>query len=534
MSDSDRLPLEHERERGFRLGLASGVTITFALLTVFAIVLNSAVAWRMHGMLAAGHGGRDARDLVVAAALMMRGPDEDLVELIRDGGVNGAITIDARGATLRRAGAIPEEIDAARDVHTLVTLRTGRVHVAVAPRSSSGSVQLRVVAPIGSTAAPNGALIAWVSPQIFDGAVQARRLSIAYGVLNGLVVGLFGWYWMTRTVVRPVRRLSNATRAVTRGELDVRVPAAGFGEIESLARDFNRMTGTLAHKMNELQEANRSIRSVREEVIQAEKLAGVGRLAAGVAHELGNPVAAVTGYVSLLLRERDKESTERDEKDRGGEASGAERRSGESTTDADVLRRIDREMKRIDRIIRDLLEYSRPRPETVESLDVDTVAESALAIVAGQRAFQNIEVVKRLGRPPRVVGDSHRLSQVLVNLLINAADALDGATVRKIEITTSVTEFPPVAEPRRRSGEAVPEGPAVAIEVADSGMGLSRSDRERMFEPFYTTKEKGTGLGLAISRTIIESMGGRILVSGAPGAGATFRVLLPLPEDSGT
>ena len=496
-----------EPEPRSRLGLAWSVTLTFFLLTLFAIGLNTVVALRVHSLLTVGEAGRAGRDAVQVAALMMQGPEEDLSMLVRDAGIRGAVTFDSHGTETRRVGDAPEDPDA-RDVAVLAALRTGRTSVDRIPNPAGGEPLVRVVAPVSSVAAPRGALVAWIDTPPLGGATRARSLSIGYAVLNALVVGSFGWYLMTRTIVRPVSRLSDATRAVTVGDLAVRVRVEGAGELASLARDFNRMTEALARKVGELEEVNRSLRSAREEVIQAEKLAGVGRLAAGVAHELGNPVAAVTGYTSMLLRGREKDES----------------------ADTDVLRRIDREMKRVDRIIRDLLEYSRPRPETVEPLDVDAVAEAALAIVGGQRAFQSIEVVRSLGKPPKVAGDPHRLSQVLVNLLINAADAVEGAAKQRIEIRTFTSDFPEPAEPRRRSGEALPEGPAVAIEVSDTGKGLSAGDRERMFEPFYTTKGKGTGLGLAISRTIIEAMGGRILARGEAGAGATFTVLLPVPQ----
>lgn len=508
---SAAIPMEPGRERGARIGLAWSVTLTFLLLTLFAIGLNSVVAWRLQGLLVEKESGRAARDMVRASALMMGRPDVDLGVITRDAGMASAVTFDTQGNEVRRSGPLPQQIQS-RDTALLAALRTGATRADVVPDPAGGAPLIRVVAPLGSIAAPRGALVAWIPPRSLEGATQARRLSIAYAVLNALVVGLSGWYLVTRTIVRPVRRLSDATRAISRGNLGVRVRVEGVGELENLARDFNHMTEGLARKVGELEEANESLRAAREEVIQAEKLAGVGRLAAGVAHELGNPVAAVTGYVSMLLGGRGK--------DEAG--------------DSDVLRRVEREMKRIDRIIRDLLEYSRPRPETAEPLDVDAVAETALTIVGGQRAFHNVDVVRRLGKPPKVVGDPHRLSQVLVNLLINAADAVETAPVRRIEISTFSSVFPAPLEPRRRSGEVLPEGNAVAIQVSDTGKGLDDGDRDRMFEPFYTTKPKGTGLGLAISRTIVETMGGRILARGEPGSGATFTVLLPAPTTPGS
>ena len=486
-----------------RPGLAWSVTVTFLVLAGFSIGLNSIVAWRMNAVVLGGEDARTAREVVRTAALMMRSASDDAGVLLRDMGATAVIAVDAQGRVVSQAGAQPEPLDP-RDTGVLGAIRIGST--TVDRRGTLGGPMIRIVAPVASLSAPGGALVVWVRPTGAGDAERARRLSVAYATLNAVVVGFLGWYLVTRSIVRPVRRLSTATRSLAAGDLGVRVRMEGFGELESLARDFNAMTEALQRKLGELEEANRSLRAAREEVIQAEKLASVGRLAAGVAHELGNPVAAVTGYVSMLLRGRE-------------EAQDA---------DSDVLRRIDREMKRVDRIIRDLLEYARPREQTETSLDVNGVVEGAIAIVSGQKGFKGIELEKKLEATSPVKGDPHRLSQVLVNLLINAADAVEASPERRIRVETSETEFPTPAEPRRRSGEEPPRGPAVCIRVTDSGSGLSGTARDRVFEPFFTTKQKGTGLGLAISRTIVESMGGLIEAQQAPGGtGASFLVLLP-------
>lgn len=485
-----------------RLGLRGEILIAFALVTLFAIGLNTVVVWRLNQLLLRRERlaeGRMAARLT-AAAIGERPVDAATAErIVRTvPGVMAVAFFDAGGSERARFGA-PFSIPPADLMETLRLRET---------RAEEGEGRMIRIA----TPAAEGAMVLWMEVGSTREAVaRSVRIALAYVAMNALIAGSFGWYLISRTVVRPVRRLVDATRRVAGGDLGARVPPAGNDELSDLARDFNRMTETLAGRLADLRNANESLKAAREEVVRSEKLASVGRLAAGVAHELGNPVGAVTGYVSAMIRSLP---------------------AGDTSEDGEMLRRVDREMKRVDRIIRDLLDYARPHEEARHALDVDEIVDGALAIVGVQKAFKQVALERVKGEgAKRSLGDAHRLQQVVVNLLINAADAVESARERRIVVETAYTEFPAMPhERRRREDGAAPAGPAIAIRVRDSGEGIAPEHLPLLFDPFFTTKEpgRGTGLGLAIARPVVESMGGRILVESAPGHGATFTVLLPL------
>lgn len=489
-------------------GLAVGVTFTFALVAAVSAALNGLVALQLNSSLLRAERALSVRHAVELEARRVASPEAAAAAFRSRPDVRGVAAISTEGRVVAREGVV-RTTPGFEDPEVLAALRGG---VSRARWTGQGS-ELRAVVPVGSAEAPSGVLVVWLDPPHDSSSAErsVQRLSLLYAILNGAVVAAFGWYLVTRAVVRPIRRLSAATREVASGQLRVRVRAEGTGEIASLAADFNEMTAALAAKIGELEQANESLRAARLEVSRAEKLATVGRLAAGVAHELGNPIAAVTGYVSLLRRGPQAETEE-------------------------ILSRMEREMRRVDRIIHDLLEYARPRSPVEELVDVDAVVEEALLLLRGQGALDGIEVNRMTSRPGSVRGDSHRLSQVVFNLVLNACDALVDSPRKRIEISTGEIVFPEPApgEPRRRQEDGNPSGSAVAIRVRDTGSGLTPEQKERLFEPFFTTKGKGTGLGLAISRAIVEGMGGRIRVDGEPGSGATFEVLLPKADASGS
>jgi signal transduction histidine kinase len=248
----------------------------------------------------------------------------------------------------------------------------------------------------------------------------------------------------------------------------------------------------------------------REQLIRTEKLASVGQLAAGVAHEIGNPLAAVLGYVDILRA------------DAAGDGpplmTGAERR--------DALERVKAETQRINKIIQDLLAYSRPTKEEAEVTDPRKVLQSAQALLTPQARFRGVKIrvqdpVSTVGETvagrtgdrswPRVLASTGRLNQVFLNLLLNAADAMDGQGVVTVACERLMDK--------------------VRIRFRDEGPGISGDMARKIFDPFFTTKApgQGTGLGLSISRSIVEANHGTLeLIPTEPGErGATFLITLP-------
>ncbi|HEX9291522.1 MAG TPA: ATP-binding protein, partial [Anaeromyxobacteraceae bacterium] len=256
---------------------------------------------------------------------------------------------------------------------------------------------------------------------------------------------------------------------------------------ERLAVAFDEERGRLAAKVRELTDANRAVADARESLLRSEKLATVGRLAAGLAHEVGNPLGAVEGYVELA-RARLPPAPHPDL--------------------VDALARISTAAQRIDRTVRDLLDFARPATPALAHLDLGAVVDGSLRLASVQPRFRQVEVDVALAAGlPRVVAEEHQLSQVLLNLLLNAADAMKSGGHVRVEA--------------RREADG-----SVVLAVGDSGPGIAAADLPRVFDPFFTTKEpgEGTGLGLAISHRIMESFGGEIAARNGERGGAVFEL----------
>jgi len=321
---------------------------------------------------------------------------------------------------------------------------------------------------------------------------------------------VFGRYLVTRHVLVPLERLMRAADAVAEGDLAARAPDAETRDFATLGERLNRMTDRLLDAQSQL--------------VRTEKLASVGRLAAGLAHEIGNPLGAIGTYLEVARR-------------RG--------------VDPEVTAGMSRELDRIDRIIRGLLDYARPRDEAVQSVDVSAVAEAAFELIRAQGAFKRCVPSLDLDTGlPRVRGRAHALEQALVNLLLNAVDAVpEGGTVilgaRRWAFEPDQVGLAPrratdpgdrtFPRPAELRGElpSVPDLGAgtmgALVFVADAGGGIPREDRVRVFEPFYTTKApgRGTGLGLAIVARTVFDMGGLVWADEAREGGAVFKLFLP-------
>jgi signal transduction histidine kinase len=262
----------------------------------------------------------------------------------------------------------------------------------------------------------------------------------------------------------------------------------------------------------------------REYLVRAEKMASVGRLAAGIAHEIGNPLGAINGYLHVL-------------------------RSAPTGSEAarDALEALERESTRIDRIVRGLLDYARAKPRSTEHVNLNDIARGVTELLAAQGALKHVQLrLSPAADAVFVAGDRHDFEQAFVNLILNAVDAMKGGgelslILRRTTRTEllagarrsgDVGENQPRHTPKARAARWLESGgieDLVMVAVADSGPGVPAADVERVFEPFYTTKEpgKGTGLGLAIVARNIENSDGIIWVSPSREGGAAFRMLFP-------
>lgn len=356
-------------------------------------------------------------------------------------------------------------------------------------------------------------------------------------VADILLAYLVADHQLSRAVLKPVEEMVRGSERIASGDEEHRLSGSDTAELNRLATAVNTMAESLiqnqvelAHNVESLDATNRALSDARMRLVRSEKLALIGRLSAGVAHEVGNPLGAILGYVAL------------------GKKDGV----GES----EWLQGIVYEAHRIDRIVRGLLEYARPRPASTSPIDINEVVTKTVQMMTLQGRFKVADVATDLADDlPPVRADAHQLEQVLVNLLLNASDAIEETGHRgTIRITTQAASVgQPVADdhyhrandPRgmdythlRRFEGAMDPGPqrslqpgdaVVALVVSDDGTGLSKEATARLFEPFFTTKEpgRGTGLGLAVSSRLIEGMGGTIEAESGVMTGASFRLLLP-------
>ena len=320
--------------------------------------------------------------------------------------------------------------------------------------------------------------------------LKRRSTLLFLGItLAGTALTVVLSYGLAQWLSVPLRDLVAASHRLAHGDLSAKVPTPPVTEIAELAESFNFMADALRARDEKLREFT------RRKIMESERLAVIGQLAAGVAHELNNPLQGIVAY-SHLLRER---------KGRGGNGSDG------------WVEKIVTQADRCSTIVRGLLDFARPRTPVMKPTAINALVEGCIALVEEQALFHNIEVVRRLETGmPEVVVDPSLMQQVFMNLIINAAEAMpDGGRF--------------VVSTRCDAAERM-----VEVEFADTGHGIAEADLERIFDPFFTTKAvgHGTGLGLAISFGIVKEHRGTISVESDVGKGTTFNVRLPLRDRS--
>jgi signal transduction histidine kinase len=375
-------------------------------------------------------------------------------------------------------------------------LLRGRVYaVASSPvmtgdRTPIGAV--RVVVPVGSV----------LFGEMHRDSLWVLVSSVA---ISALLMGLFGYALFRRRIIKPMEALVASTESLGGGRFETRLPPGAANELGDIAAAFNSLAAALEEyratnerQLAEMRRINEDLQRAQEDLVFAEKMATVGRLAAGVAHEVGNPLASVLGFVEVLE----------------GDPVGLH---------DDLLPRIRTELDRIHRIIRDLLNYARPavNPDSIDSseelakVNVGEVVADSIKLVSVQPRFADLNFDVRLREElPAARCHRDRLHQVLLNLFVNAGEAMAGKGTVRVE----------EAEP----GDGAQD--TLVLKVSDDGPGVDPRARSNIFEPFFTTKDvgEGTGLGLAVSARLAERMGGSLELQRDHPGGACFHLRLPL------
>jgi len=315
--------------------------------------------------------------------------------------------------------------------------------------------------------------------------MERKALWIFLGItFAGITVSIIICFVLTNSIMRPINSLLLATRGLADGDVEQHVQLSNSPEeIAALGEAFNYMVSTVKERDEQLRQ------QAQEEIMKSERLAMVGQLAAGVAHEINNPLGGILLFSRLLLQKAPSEGIMRDN-----------------------LERIEKDANRCQSIVQGLLDFARQREPKVETLKLNDVLEKTVNLFEKQPSFHNIEIVKQYQPDlPVISADLAQIQQVFVNIIMNASDAMKGKGVLTI------------------STRSIDTNDYLEVSFTDTGNGIPPDKLERIFEPFFTTKGvgHGTGLGLSISYGIVQRHGGTIKVSSRVGQGSTFVVILP-------
>ena len=349
------------------------------------------------------------------------------------------------------------------------------------------------------------------------------KYNVIYVLISGLFLVVLISIFLSRSIVKPIQTLIHGMSRVSDGDLSYKTSVKSRDEIGLLGVAFNDMLMRLNKAHQELQsktvelhdafnkisllnitlekrveERTKELREKQHQLVQAGKLAAIGQLGAGIAHELNNPIAGILGYTQFMLDIVSKENLKIDE----------------VYTFKKYLQHIENGSRRCKEIVQNLLQFARKSPEEVVSVNVNNVVEDTLSLIERQLLVNKIEVIKNLAPDVKQVdGNRVQLQQVFTNIIINAQQAMPEGG--QLFIST-----------RNENGN-------VAMEFKDTGCGIPEKYKDRIFEPFFTTKMdwKGTGLGLSICYDIIKNHSGNIVVDSQLGKGAVFTIILPVKSD---
>lgn len=336
----------------------------------------------------------------------------------------------------------------------------------------------------------------------YNFALEARRnrIILTTSILIGLL-SLVILFLVHRSLTRPMKQLIKGIREIGEGNWEKRLEVEGRNEISSLAVEFNQMSERLQELYSKLVHEQRERLNLERSLRQSDKLASVGQLAAGLAHEIGTPLNIIGGRAEFLLR---RPRTQKEVNDN--------------------LQIIRSQIGRIAAIVRQLLEFSRRREAAFRNIEVLPLLEKVIGLLEHKIAEKNVRIELKADKSlPSISADADQLQQVFLNLLLNSLQALPYGG--RIKISAAIVSD-------RTGGVVNDKPPGLCIEFEDNGAGISPEHISQVFDPFFTTKDigEGTGLGLSVSYGIVKDHGGEIRVESQPGSYTRFSILLPIPH----
>jgi signal transduction histidine kinase len=301
-----------------------------------------------------------------------------------------------------------------------------------------------------------------------------------------LVIAVLVYSFIVGRITRPIRDLSRITRTVDVDDLGPAIQVDSRDEVGELGASYNSMIRRLQENRRELERLH------REELERTDRLATIGEMAAGIAHEVRNPLAGISGAIQVLVRVDDL---------------GEEKR--------EILEETLNQIDRLDKLVGDLLAYSRPSAPTLEPANLNEILEKSIFVLNLGSGKSEVRIDQHLDdRIAEVPADPEQVQQVFLNILLNAIQSIPGDGVVRVETA-----------PAQRDGRD-----EVVVRIRDNGVGMSPETMEKALQPFFTTKSRGTGLGLSIARQILENHRATLQVSSVQGEGTEFTISFPVGD----
>lgn len=427
-------------------------------------------------------GTGDAPRRVIAGLMILKNHTMGGIEKIRIGKTGYAYIVDAAGNVIvhPQKERLLENFSDNPAVGELLTKREGIIEFV-------NKDEVRILAAFAKIEETGWGVVVRQPTEESYAAAESNLFFLVAVFICSLLTALALGVYLARKISDPVTALAVGVNRVAAGDLGTKIKVETGDEIGQLALAFNDMTGKLKLHMEEIDKAHSEVLKTQEQLLRSEKMAAIGQLAAGLAHEIYNPLNVISGFTEVLLKQ-----------------------SGRPEAEKKHLSEIYRETGRCQNLIAELLRFAKPKKSGRAPADLGVILSETASLIQAQAKAQGISVALDIPAGlPAVPADKDQLKQVFLNLLLNACQAMPAGG--------------------ELSARAYPLPGAVAVDIRDTGVGIRAQDLQNIFNPFFTTKAEGTGLGLALSFAVMESHGGSINVKSEEGKGATFTLTLPQP-----